>query len=60
MNRIQSITSHILYSNIYENKQLLVSDADSLTFIAQSSEGCVRCILNSFCYIVWFNEQSAP
>ena len=39
---------------IYGNKQLLVSDADSLTFIAQSSSECVRCIWNLFCYRVWF------
>ena len=33
-----------IYIYIYGNKQLIVSDADSLTFIAQSSEECVRSI----------------
>ena len=42
---------------IYGNKRLIVSDADSLTFIAQSPEECVRCIWNLFCYRVWFHEQ---
>ena len=31
-----------------------MSDADSLIFLAQSSEECVCCIWNSFCYRVWF------
>ena len=63
MNLVHGIKSHILYSNwiyiyIYGNKQLIVSDADSLTFIAQSSEECVPCIWNVFCCRISFHEQS--
>ena len=55
MNFVHGITSHILYSiwiyiHIYGTKRLIVSDADSSTFIAQSPEECVRCIWNLFCY----------
>ena len=42
-----------------ENKQRLVSDEDTLIFIALSSEECVCCIWNSFRCSVWFHEQSA-
>ena len=37
----------VFYLNLHiynGNKRLIVSDADSLTFIAQSPEECVRCI----------------
>ena len=63
MNLVHGITLHILYSiwiyiHTYGNRRLIVSDTDSLTFIAQSPEECVRCIWNLFCYRVWFHEQS--
>ena len=46
-----------IYIYVYGNKQLKVSDEYSITFITQSSEECVRCIWNLFCYRVWFHEQ---
>ena len=63
MNLVHGITTHILYSiwiyiHIYGNNRLIVSDADSLTFVAQSPEECVRCIWSLFCYKVLFHVQS--